>query len=50
MVLNDGLFKINLSNTIMNSLIDTQENTSIKCCIMNENVAYEARTYLHRKN
>ena len=35
-VLNEGLFKINLSNTIPYNLMATQENTGIKRCIMNE--------------
>ena len=35
-VLNDGLFKINLSNTIPYNLMATQENAGIKRCIMNE--------------
>jgi len=35
-VLNDDLFKINLSNTIPYSLVATQESVSIKRCIMNE--------------
>ena len=35
-VLNGGLFKINLSNTIPYNLMATQENASIKRCIMNE--------------
>ena len=35
-VLNDSLFKINLSNTIPYSLMATQENIGIKRCIMNE--------------
>ena len=35
-MLNDGLFKINLSNMIPYNLIVTQENAGIKRCIMNE--------------